>query len=405
MMGENGSMIGKQLIDVLKNVMIIFLTTVLAISCGNGTESGGTITVNYNLEVFPSSIDHVHYSGWDGNGNKIYGSSELPMSDSHTIDDVPKNMASFAIEYHTSTHEKLHKDVQAISFSESAHIILSPQYHAPEFDPKRLAVVDSFNNNLLVRGNFPFVKKTGNIACHPDFPEQEHCFALSELTSRMKELIKDFDIDQYEIIDVSLIDNQGTIDELTAEANAIGLGIEGIACGSHNYWPPYQGCEWDPKTIYNSTSSGNKPWGLVWWPVYACNRPDPCNKGDTDTGLHKFHFFDASQFLRELLTTSSDSGKNRLIYFHCVQGTDRTGSLHITYLIDNNPKMTFEEAIRRATIGARQGSDDQQLDPPLVPMCTYVGLAYRYCQEKYKDNPERCNITDDWFTTTSLCRR
>jgi len=73
--------------------------------------------------------------------------------------------------------------------------------------------------------------------------------------------------------------------------------------------------------------------------------------------------------------------------------------------IDNNSKMTFEEAIRRATIGARQGSDDQQLDPPLVPMCTYVGLAYRYCQEKYKDNPERCNITDDWFTTTSLCRR
>jgi hypothetical protein len=321
------------------------------------------------------------------------------MSGSHLLEDVPRSTTSIAIEYHTNTHEKLHKDVQTISFSESDHIIVFAQYHAPAFDPNRLAIVDSFNDNLLVRGNFPFVKKDTDNPCHPDFPEQEHCFALMDFTSKMKEVISDFDIDQYEVIDFSLIDNQGTIDELTAEANAIGLYIEDVNCS--NCWFPDNGCNWDPKEIYQSTSSGNIPWELVWWPVYACGNPIPCDLHNTDIGLNTFLFSEASKFLNELLKGSPDSGKKRLIYFHCVQGTDRTGALHIAYLMDNNPQMKFKEALERATNGTRQGSDDPQLDPPLVPMCTYVGLAYRYCQQEYY---ERVDIDNDWFDATSTCR-
>ena len=52
--------------------------------------------------------------------------------------------------------------------------------------------------------------------------------------------------------------------------------------------------------------------------------------------------------------------------------------------------LTFREAIEKAKIGAMQGSDVQQLNPVLVPLCTYVGLAYRYCQEKNQDNLARC---------------
>jgi len=400
----NGSMIRRQCIGFVKIAILFSLAALftISLSCG-GTESGGFITVNYNTEDHPSSIDHVHYSGYDLNGNRIYESSEFPMSGSHLLEGVPRSTTSIAIEYHTNTHEKLHKDVQTISFSESDHIIVFAQYHAPAFDPNRLAIVDSFNDNLLVRGNFPFVEKDADNPCHPDFPEQEHCFALKDFTSKMKEVISGFDIDEYEIIDFSLIDNQGTIDELTAEANAIGLYIEDINCGSNNYWPPYDGCPWNPKEIYQSTSSGNIPWELVWWPVYACGNPIPCDSNNTDIGLglDKFDFSEVSKFLNELLKGSPDSGKKRLIYFHCVQGTDRTGALHIAYLIDNNPQMQFTEALERATNGKRQGSDDPQLDLPLVPMCTYVGLAYRYCQQEYY---ERVDIDNDWFDTTSTCR-
>jgi len=401
-MEGNCSMIRRQFIGLVKNAIIIFLATLFAISCsGDGTESNGAITINYTIEDLPVSIDHVHYSGYDLNGDRIYESSEFLMSDTHLLEDVPRSTTSIAIEYHTTTHEKLYKDVQAVSFSENALIVLLPQYHAPAFDPKRLAIVDVYNDNLLVRGNFPFVKKDADNPCHPDFPGQEHCFALEAFTSKMKEVRKDFDIDQYEIIDFSLIDNQGTFDELTAEANAIGLGIEDIKCGSHSYWPPYNGCTWDPKTLYISTSSENIPWRLVWWPVYACANPIPCGSDQAEIGLDRFHFSEASKFLNELLKGSSESGKKRLIYFHCVQGTDRTGALHIAYLMDNNPQMKFTEALEGATKGTKQGSDDQQLDPPLVPMCTYVGLAYRYCQKEY---PKRVDITDDWFNTTSKCR-
>ena len=52
-----------------------------------------------------------------------------------------------------------------------------------------------------------------------------------------------------------------------------------------------------------------------------------------------------------------------------------------------------------------QGSNVQQLDPVLVPLCTYVGLAYRYCQEKNKDNLARCGeMPDGLGDNVSLCR-
>lgn len=67
--------------------------------------------------------------------------------------------------------------------------------------------------------------------------------------------------------------------------------------------------------------------------------------------------------------------------------------------------LTFREAIEKAKIGAMQGSDVQQLNPVLVPLCTYVGLAYRYCQEKNQDNLARCGeMPDGLGDNVSLCR-
>jgi hypothetical protein len=215
---------------------------------------------------------------------------------------------------------------------------------------------------------------------------------------------------------VTLLDNQsGSFNEVNGEFTSIGLGIStDVTCGTN--WPPYSNsCNWDPKKIYTSMINPKEPWGVAWWPIYACNGTyDPvqrkrtdaaCAGADIDTGLNKFQFINESGYLRELLTGNSGSGKKRFIYFHCMQGTDRTGALHVTYMLDNNPSMTFKKAVERATIGARQGSDDQQLTPELKPMCTYISLAHQYCLAQNSGNQARCEVPDGAFKPGStFCR-
>jgi len=380
---------------VLRSAFIIILTGLLSCNSDNGTGTA-TVTVKHDTSNLASGIDHVNYIAYDQNGNKTFVSPDYPLTDLHVLWDVPLNSTTIVTDFHTSTEESLNTDTLLVSFADKAS--LTPHYHGPAFDPKRLALVDSNNGSLLVRGNLPLV---ANNATNPCFAGQDHCFAAEELGTRMKEIVPGFDITEFEIIDFTLIDNQGTKDELTAEVNAVGKGLDDIACGTT--WLPFNGCSWDPKSLYTATADGNIPWGFIWWPVYACgNRP--CNDADTKTGLEDFRFNEASEYLKQLLTTPTNSGKSRLVYFHCVQGTDRTGALHIAYMLDSNPQMTFAEAVKRATIGARQGSEDQQLFPALKPMCTYVGLAYRYCLEKNPQNTERCEMPGGFGNDATLCR-
>ncbi len=396
--GMRGAM--HAVVNGLKGAIAVAMTASLMLSCsGDGhvdAMSDGTLTVKHNAADFPKGLDHAQYAAYDAGGKKTLALPEYPMSDLHVLEGIPIQSTRMVIEYHTDTHEVLSEDTQTFSAGETA--VLMPQYHGPAFDPGRLAVVDRINGNLLVRGNLPL---TANNGTNPCFPGQAHCFATAEMDARLKEIEPGFDVKNYEVIDVTLIDNQGTRDELTAEANAVGMGLDGIACGTT--WLPFDGCAWEPGKLYKSANAGNTPWALVWWPVYACGSR-PCNETDTEIGLRKFRFNETSAYLKTLLTTPSDSGRKRLVYFHCVQGTDRTGALHIDYIIDNNPDMTFQEAIERATIGAQQGSDQQQLFPELKPMCTYVGLAYRYCLEKNPGNPARCEMPGGFGGDATLCR-
>lgn len=388
----------------------------------------GNITVLHDAANIPWKIAHIFYTGHDSSGNKLFASDHFYPSESHLLEGVDTGISRFTIKYYTNNMEKFHKDTHAVSFENLGgsrqggslstdggmpgnSIVMSGTYHAPDFNPNRLAVVDEHEGNLLIRGNFPFVGSSGDGSnpCHT-VSGKEHCLALEELEARMQTLYDpNFDISAYELIDFSLIDNQGTVEELTVEFGVLGLDLNNdVQCGTN--WLPYDGCEWDPKKIYTEKSPREftNPWGVVWWPIYACNNRDrPCNPNDTDIGLNKFRFKEMSGYLKELLQERPPSGKKRLIYIHCVQGTDRTGALHIAYLLDNNPEMTFAEAVRRATIGTKQGSDDQQLNPKLVPMCSYVGQAYRYCQEKYKDENKPagfCELPGGFGRDATMCR-
>jgi hypothetical protein len=380
--------------------VFLILAMIAFLSCGSkDTSSHATIVVHHQNEDGPIDWDHIHYSGYDIYGNRIYTSSEYFLSDFHTLADVPKDVVEIVIEYQTSTEEKLCRSNHSV-FLSNRNFSLHAAYSAPQFNPARVAIVDEFDGNLLVRGNLPLVKTD---------PDSEYHYAWAELKTKMEGKIPGFKIEDYEIIDFALIDNQvsGKV-QMTALIKALGMeGLGSIHCGDH--WYPFQGCDWEPAEIYWSTAVDKKLAGLVWWPVWACPSI-PCMGDEIDTALDpkQFNFIDASAFLKELLTTKSESGKKRLIYFHCVQGTDRTGALHIAYILDQNPDLTFQEAIGRAKIGAKQVGREEpvepQLDPELVPSCTYVGQAFRYCQRQNESNLARCDMPADFTSKPELCR-
>ena len=395
--------------------VLSFLAFILLILAGcsgaPSSTSQGTVMIQHQIDDIPDSVDHLHYAALDEHNNRSYLPSEFPLSDLHLLEGIlGYNTKAIVAEFHSENEEELSEDIQPISFGNSANSIFV-RYSRTDFISKRLAIVDmdAKTGNILVRGNLPLVKKEMN-ACYPG---QDRCFAYDEINIKMKERMQktdpgfNFNIEEYEIIEFVLHDNAGNKDELTVEMNALGLNLDAIVNGYGYKWPPYDDAgDWKPKTVYTSTLAEKKLWGLIWWPIYACGTK-PCNEIDTDRGLNKYHFLDASAYLKELLTTPASSGKKRLIYFHCIQGADRTGSLHIAYIMDNNPELSFADAIDRAWKGKREGSDDPQLDytqDDVKPMCTYVGLAYRYCLEKNKVNPARCDMPGGFGKDATLCK-
>jgi hypothetical protein len=380
-------------------LIVLVLSAAACSGSSNGTPPAGSVTVQHTTEDIPRNVAHVRYYGYDGYGNQTYRSSEMAPSAAHRLEGVPADTAKITTEFHTSNHEELGDDIQPVFLSGGLGAI-APRYSGTLFIPSRVAVVDvdAPTGNVLVRGNLPLVKK----AC---YPEEERCFAYDELNERLKQItggiVPGFNLDDYEVIEWVLHDGKGNRDELNVEMKALGRTVGEITCGAT--WLPFQQCsQWDPKTLYSSVALEKKPWGLIWWPMYACpHRPcddtniifDRCTEKEVALNKDKFNFIEASQHLRSLLTAASPSGKKRLIYFHCIQGADRTGTLHLMYALDNNPDISFADAFDRAWKGKKQGSDEAQLDylhDDVKPMCTFVGLAYRYCQEKYGSDPKRC---------------
>ena len=393
-------------------VWLVFSLTIMLNACSDGdnTTWWGTVVVGHQVENLPDSVDHVHYTIIDNNGNQTPLTSEFSVSSQHILQGIPISTTAIVAEFRAENEEVLDEDVQQISFTTGV-AYFSPQYN-PEFVNGRVAVVDvdEATGNVLARGSIPLTGDTREAKSY----QYEAIKAI--VKEKMKTLNPDFNfvISDYDVIEFVLHDNATNKIELNLEMNALGRSLDDIANGWGYKWLPYDNdSDWEPETIYTSTLAEKKLGGLVWWPVFACPSK-PCDNTntnysngftETEVALNKMHFIDASAYLRTLLTNPDSSGKKRLIYFHCVTGTDRTGALHITYIMDNNPAMTFKEAIEKAKIGAMQGSNVQQLNPVLVPLCTYVGLAYRYCQEKNKNNLARCGeMPDGLGNNASLCR-
>ncbi len=350
----------------------------------------GVIILTHNLADIPDGVDHLHYTGYDALGQPVYESPEQDKATKHTLSGVGLNVVLLKAFFHTEDHEELNINTYPVNFAGSATAHISTSYRCTQFDPARLALVDAHvNGNLLIRGNLPMITNNAGDTC---LPILERYFAYDAIDAKMKTRINGFDLDAYEILDITLIDNQSDRNQFTAEMNAFGL--DAITCS--NEWPPYNNsCAWNPEYLFETLlTPGRHPWGLIWWPIYACGST-PCNEVDTQTGLVSFKFETLSPYLTTLLSgaPSGSSGKSkRLIYFHCMQGADRTGALHAVYLMDADAGLSLDQAFEQASKGYQRGHSQQQITPAILPSCTYVGLAQKYCLNQNPGNTVKCAL-------------
>lgn len=414
---------------------------ICSVFAAHAAESHRSVVVQHNVESIPVIVSKVRYAFIDEHGSRSELTPPFPVSESRVLEGVPSQATYIVAVFYTADNKAIHEDMMPLASVRSVSLAggedacrVNPNYDPMEFKGSRFAIVDIDRNtitntgNILVRGNLPWLKKNNS--------RTDRYFAYAEIKAKMTERMKKidtgsganftFDIDNYEIIEFALHGGcqTGNYDDVIIEMNALGLGIEDIPCKAPinpadcriEGRPDYS---WNPREIFKSIKQEKKPWGLVWWPVPACTHT-PCDDGpglSTAVALKGYKFLETSAYLRELLTTRSASGKPRLIYFHCVTGCDRTGALHIAYILDNSD-YSFRQASEMAIMGAmiKNGQDGnnvnvKQLEESLVPMCNYASLAYRYCQEKNRDNRQRLKLQcgDDYDLSAEIaagrCKR
>jgi hypothetical protein len=248
-----------------------------------------------------------------------------------------------------------------------------------QFEPEKLAIVDEniSYGNLLIRGNFP-------LNC--DTPR---AFAYNQLEEKMKQLKgSSFNLADYEIILVSLINNAGNLNDLRAEENVFGLNPDSINCqNEYSDGTPelYRCLDKYRTTPYQNINPNHAPHQFYWWPLWICGA-DNCTTLDTYSACK---FKDISENFNTLLNTEppySTGKKKRLIYFHCEHGCDRTGAVHAAYLMfkDRNSKLlNLQKAIDKAGEAIPQGNSCMKGG--------YVALLRKFCLDNYNKDAARCN--------------
>ncbi len=253
----------------------------------------------------------------------------------------------------------------------------TPRLHGP-------AVVDinPANGNLLVRGPLPLVirKGPGTEKDSPCMNSTDWYFAYDELNTtistsqyrpvylmadpwkkeKLDEAFRTFNLSEYELVVISLIKHTG------ADNNY-------LAVEKREFGGTFSQCsaELNPGTL-----RGQKAY-LIWSPVGFCDKGEldqTCSEilyNDTADYCSYYHLIDQITSLMQ-----ENSGKKRLIYYHCVQGTDRTGGVTIGYLLKNYPEnMTYFQALAYAQFLGNAGRPPNY-DPPNKES---QYLAHAYC--------------------------
>jgi len=260
-------------------------------------------------------------------------------------------------------------------------------YNLQESNRAQLAgpvVVDyaESTGNLLVRGPLPLIVRNGTGQSGNCMNQSDWRFAYDELNTMMQNkksssapayfsdskeaaLLHDmqtFNLDDYRIIDISLLDH-GDINSLEFDVLLREFGGVQSTCSA----PPAEG------TIHGQ--KGN----LISSAFAFCPSIDQQCKDtiDGDVGDRCSYSGRIDQIIT-LMNEKDPSGKKRLIYYHCVLGSDRTGSITIGYLKKTIPSLSFVHAYRYAEYLGKETQGGDAIWPP-NPAAKNAALAY--CQK------------------------
>jgi len=248
--------------------------------------------------------------------------------------------------------------------------------------PPTVVDINEATGNLLVRGPMPLTIRNGagnppqTYGCknHDDWSfakanlngmiANEKSFVPAYFTpgkrSTLTTEMKNFNLSEYQLIVISLVDN-GAVDSQYLSIEQRDFGGAASQCSATLV----------PGTIEGQT--GN----LVISTTGFCNTNDP-----TDAQCQVRLTTDADGFcsyanliaqIETLMKEKDASGKKRLIYFHCVLGTDRTGGVTMGYLM-KTIGLSYADAETYATnLGDPAGRAHQ-------PNAGSRTLALAYCQ-------------------------
>jgi len=225
------------------------------------------------------------------------------------------------------------------------------------FGADKVALIDTIGKTSIFRGARPLVG--------------DGQFAYNELEIRLKDF--GLDLSSSLLLDICLIDCTGERDEFVPEIEAFDIDPTQWPI---TYWPPYLQSNWDPKKAYgsgyvherkSSSSSSRHPGYLIWWPIQGMTAGDDPKVFLKSPG---WDFSGLVDYIRDLGEKHKED--NVVIYFHCSSGADRTGALHMGYLIKYLNKK-YPEALKIAS------------NPVGAPNVDYLYLVQEYCK-KEKEN-------------------
>lgn len=281
------------------------------------------------------------------------------------------------------------------------------------FSSQTVALVDEITvtngTNYIFRGNNP------SVSAGESDNGQAYSFAYETMASLFHSLIGgDFSLPNYRLVDVCLLVNTppGSTDPASeyqswlTEMNAFGVDYENQfpSQGTNGYSPaepPYS--QTNPPWIWGQLlgsgqvlSEKTYPGSLVWWPLQP---------GHESTGSSGYNYPGLIERVSELGRTPADKGtQGNVIYFHCMNGYDRTGAVHLGYLMtygneqNAHQPMSLSEACTIADYCTPRSNGKNSIAPKTAYQC----MVRTYCTQSLMRSACICESCDDWITESTL---
>lgn len=190
------------------------------------------------------------------------------------------------------------------------------------FDPTRTQLIETVGTTQVWRGNIP-ITTSGAFA----YDEIAKALAFRPTTS---------------FNDLSLIDNvQGSErEQWLVELTAYGVKANSAFPGGPNIPPQFNQPNWNPARVMGqqvSSPNGGGAGHIIWWQIEGGSTPDVLGPDK-----QSYNFIGLIEYMGVLRGYA-----NSILYFHCMNGTDRTGAVVAGYAMRWMGK-TLDEAMALA---------------------------------------------------------